>query len=51
MHTITPASVVDDDTIRERLIGHDKRALPEVYERHSGIVLRDRAVRRRGGLV
>lgn len=39
MDTITPANIVDDDAIRQRLIGGDKQALSEAYHRHSGIVL------------
>ena len=39
MDTITPASIVDDAAIRERLIRGDQQALSEVYQRHSGIVL------------
>lgn len=39
MDTITPANIVDDDAIRQRLISRDKQALSEAYQRHSGIVL------------
>lgn len=39
MDTISPANTVDDDDIRHRLIGGDKQALSEAYQRHSGIVL------------
>lgn len=39
MDTITPANTVDEDAIRRRLIGGDKQALSEAYQRHSGIVL------------
>ncbi|MDX1449653.1 MAG: sigma-70 family RNA polymerase sigma factor [Acidimicrobiia bacterium] len=39
MDTITPASIDDEVAIRERLVRGEERALAEVYQRHSGIVL------------
>lgn len=39
MDTITPANLVDDNAIRQRLIDGDQQALSDAYHRHSGIVL------------
>lgn len=39
MGTITPASQIDEAAIRQRLVRGDRKALAEVYQRHSGIVL------------
>jgi RNA polymerase sigma-70 factor (ECF subfamily) len=39
LDTITPATLTDDVIARQRLVDGDERALAEVYQRHSGIVL------------